>query len=149
MKKSILLLIIAIMLFCVSCGVKEKSSNQKETETSKKDSIEKNTVVENDEQKDTFSVKAQFLETKNSTMFIIEGSGPTVVNYNSSENKASIENVINGLTSGDMVEIKCGWIAESYPGQTELYDIKKLEDGTMDDIPSDTIKNLREMGWIE
>lgn len=158
MKKAILLAVITIMLFCVSCGSKDATNVKDELATSKKDNTENNTTDEDeifcdttyDYLADGFTNLARFVETKSeSTLFVFEKKGPIVVYSMDDETEKIIEGVISDLTNGDLVAVKCDRIKETYPGQTEVYAIKKLEDGTIDDIPSNTLEKLREMGWIE
>lgn len=146
------------MLLSVSYVSKDTGKTQDEPATSKNDNVENNTTDEDetfcntsyDYMAEGFTNLARYVETKSgTTLFVFETKGPIVAYPDDTENKEIIENVMNDLTNGDLVAIKCDRIKETYPGQTDLYDIKKLEDGTIDDIPSDTLEKLREMGWIE
>lgn len=92
---------------------------------------------------------ARYIKTKDGFLLHIMGMGPIEVNYNNAENKEEMESVIKDLTDGDLVEIQCGWVDESYPGKTDLYSIIKLKDGTINDISTDVIENLKDLGWIE
>ena len=54
-----------------------------------------------------------------------------------------------GLESGDEILVLHGAIAESYPGQTGVYEVFKVADGTMDDIPVNVIDELIKLGWLQ
>ncbi|MBQ3489087.1 MAG: hypothetical protein IJA86_00670 [Clostridia bacterium] len=51
------------------------------------------------------------------------------------------------LQSGDRIGVIHGGIQESYPGNTSVYYIRFLEKGTVEDIFSDVIHTLTELGW--
>lgn len=149
MKKSILVLIIAIMLFCVACVSKDAGNVQDETENLK-DVNDTFCDTTYDYVADGFTNLARYVETKNGgNLFVFDINEPIVAYPDDNENKEIMQKVIDDLTSGDLVAIKCDRVKETYPGQTELYDIKKLEDGEIDDIPSNTLERLRDLGWIE
>lgn len=53
-----------------------------------------------------------------------------------------------GLTDGDLVEIRMGnYILETWPCQIRIYAIRKISDGTIDNIPADLLEQLKENGW--
>lgn len=53
------------------------------------------------------------------------------------------------LSSGDKIWfIHADAIAESYPGQVATYFCIKIADGTLADIPSETINSLAELEWL-
>ena len=53
------------------------------------------------------------------------------------------------LQTGDRVGVICGSIQESYPGHMSVYGIRRLEKGTEEDIFSDVIQTLTELGWLK
>lgn len=55
--------------------------------------------------------------------------------------------LFDGLDSGDRIEITCGPIAESWPGQAKVYTCKQLADGTPADLPAETLADLMELGY--
>ena len=55
-----------------------------------------------------------------------------------------------GLTDGDLVEIRMGnYILETWPCQIKIYAIRKISDGTIDNIPADLLEQLKENGWYQ
>lgn len=101
-------------------------------------------------QSDGSSAKADITFTgrivigKNSYIIVdAEGRSPIVMSVNGSES-----DFFSGYNTGDRVEVMTSLIAESYPAQTHVYNIKLLEKGNEDDIPFDVISSLRELGWI-
>ncbi len=57
-------------------------------------------------------------------------------------------NLFEGLTDGDLVRLRHGLVAESYPGQAAAYSLEKLEDGELSDLPRELLETLTEMGWV-
>ena len=53
------------------------------------------------------------------------------------------------LQTGDRISIIHGRILESYPGKTDVYFLRLLEKGTVDDVFPDVIKTLTELGWFK
>lgn len=78
-----------------------------------------------------------------SYLLISENMGAVVLNPENNDNSVFYE-----LTAGDIVRVTRGYILESYPGQTTIYDIEKIADGELSDIPDDTLKQLEELGWL-
>lgn len=58
------------------------------------------------------------------------------------------ESLFEGIDTGDEIEVKHGLVQLTYPGGTNAYEVKKLNDGSMDDIPQDVIDDLTELGWV-
>ena len=50
---------------------------------------------------------------------------------------------------GDIIEIKIDTIRETYPCQTDVYDVRFIEHGDVSDIDSRMLEQLSEYGWIE
>lgn len=93
---------------------------------------------------DKFTFTGLYLKAKNSHMIIDDYGSPIVM---TAENNSG--NVFDGLESGDMIKITCTAIRESYPGQCGVYSIKLTEKSTIDNIPKDTLKQLKDLGWID
>lgn len=55
----------------------------------------------------------------------------------------------DGLEDGDLIRVYIVCILESWPGQTTVYNVEKVEDGEIQDISSELLEELREMGWLE
>lgn len=56
--------------------------------------------------------------------------------------------LFSDLQTGDRIRILHDEIKLSYPGQTDVYSLRVLEKGSIDDIPSDVISALKRIGWI-
>ena len=52
------------------------------------------------------------------------------------------------LQTGDKIRILHDGVLLSYPGQTGVYHVRLLERGGAEDIPSDVLESLRQLGWI-
>ena len=52
------------------------------------------------------------------------------------------------LQTGDKIRILHTGVLLSYPGQTGVYHVRLLERGDAEDIPSDVLESLRQLGWI-
>lgn len=84
------------------------------------------------------------LPCENGSYLLINNSmGAVVLNPENNDNS-----IFDGLTVGDTVRVNHGYCLESYPSQTTIYNIEKIADGELSDIPEDTLKQLEEMGWI-
>ena len=53
------------------------------------------------------------------------------------------------VQTGDRVAVIHGRIQESYPGRADVYYIRHLEKGTVEDIYPDVIQTLKELGFFE
>ncbi len=52
----------------------------------------------------------------------------------------------DGLTTGDLVEVIIGDVPETPIATAQVYPIRKLSDGSMTDIPAETVERLAGMG---
>ena len=85
------------------------------------------------------------LKCENGSYMIIEETG-SPIRY--SFNKAIGTNV-EKLADGDRIFIISDLINESYPGSTSAHLIFKYADGSLEDIPEETLMQLSEMGWYK
>lgn len=53
----------------------------------------------------------------------------------------------NGFHSGDRIAVTHDGVEETYPAKTGAYDWKLLEEGTLEDVPEETLTALEELGW--
>lgn len=74
---------------------------------------------------------------------IIDENGAPIVLSNQSENEQMFEK----LQSGDKIQITFDGIQETYPAQTGVYTCELLEKGSMEEIPTETVGSLQELGW--
>ena len=94
---------------------------------------------------DSFStvIEGRFVSGKNSNI-IIDSSGIPIVMVNQSGDN----NIFDGFYNGDKIAITCGLIRETYPASTDVYSCRFLEAGGLSDISSETMQQLKDMGWI-
>ena len=85
------------------------------------------------------------LRCSNDSYMIIEESG-SPIRYSFSK---AVGTDVEKLTDGDRILIISDLINESYPGSTRAYFVVKLSEGTIDDIPSETLLSLEELGWYK
>lgn len=52
-----------------------------------------------------------------------------------------------GYHSGDRVRVTHDGVSETYPLQTGVYDWERLEEGTLEDVRSETLETLEGLGW--
>ncbi len=52
-----------------------------------------------------------------------------------------------GYHSGDRVRVTHDGVNETYPAQTGAYAWERLEEGTLNDVPEETLAALEELGW--
>lgn len=61
-------------------------------------------------------------------------------------NETGDEGIFDELLSGDLIRVTYDQIQESYPGGTTIYNLKLVEEGTVENLPQDEIDQLIEMG---
>ena len=88
-------------------------------------------------------VSGRYLRGKRSDLIIIGDQGATTMGI--ADEAISFE----GMEDGDLIRVYIVCILESWPGQTTVYAVEKVEDGEIQDISSELLEELREMGWIE
>ncbi|MBE6587069.1 MAG: hypothetical protein E7647_01485 [Ruminococcaceae bacterium] len=84
-----------------------------------------------------------YLQADGKSLIIIDNS--PVVMGNCTKN----DDLFDGLSDGDKILLLHDGIEESYPGGTGAYYVKKIEDGSISDIPESVISSLTELGWLE
>jgi hypothetical protein len=85
---------------------------------------------------------ARFLEADNGSAMMIAYNSPTVMS-----NKTD-RNIFKKLNTGDKILVIHGPTAESYPGQTKVYAVFRLQKGSFSDIPQAVFDSLIELGWL-
>lgn len=83
------------------------------------------------------------LISKNGDFIFIDERNSPIVMGDAAERK------FRGITDGDRVMCLYGIVLESYPGRAGAHICLKLSDGKIEDINSDTLNQLRELGWID
>lgn len=89
------------------------------------------------------TMTGRYLLAENGASLLVTEDGEPVTLSDQSQNGA----LFQGLNSGDRIQITHDGIAETYPAQTGAYTCKLLEEGTLDDIPEETLTALEELGW--
>lgn len=120
---AVLLLLVCVMGF-IGCAVK--------------------TQVNDIPNSDKSILEGRYLSGNNEDIIVIENEGPVVMHFS-----FDAKEVMKELSDGDRIKITCGLIAESYPGSTEVFSLELIEKGSIEDIDSDTISQLRDMGHIK
>lgn len=59
------------------------------------------------------------------------------------------DKIFKGITDGDRVLVVYGMVLTSYPAQSGTNLCIKLSDGTIDSVNKDTVKQLKELGWLK
>ena len=85
----------------------------------------------------------RYLEVKDGNPMLIRENSP--ISMHNRTNRDLVDN----LDIGDKILVIHTGIAESYPGQTGVYAIFKISDGTTEDIPQKVVNELIKLGWIE
>lgn len=80
--------------------------------------------------------------TADGDYLLLEGNSPIIM-----RDASESGNLFTDLKTGDMIQVSHDGVAESYPGQTAAYRLKKLEDGDISQIPADVIASLSELGY--
>ena len=84
----------------------------------------------------------RYLAADNGSHLVVMGDSPIVM---ASENEAQFQ----GLSDGDLILIFNDGIETSFPGRTGVYACWRLAPGNAADIPSETLEELRQMGWLD
>ena len=83
------------------------------------------------------------LIAQNGTYMLIDGNSPIAMS-----NCLKKDQLFEGLENGDKICVLHDGIQETYPARTGVYAVRKLEDGSMDDIPKGVLESLCELGWV-
>lgn len=103
------------------------------------------TGMETEIQEDTSEYHGRYLMTKNGDpMIILEQEGAVELYLNGGD-----EHMFDSLESGDKITVQLGPIQETYPGQAQIFSLKRTEKGSLKDIDQSTLDYLEERGWIE
>ena len=73
---------------------------------------------------------------------LIVNNSPIVLANRSGDNA-----LFDGLGSGDTIRVRHDGVQESYPARTSVYRLKKLADGSVEDLPAAMLDSLAELGW--
>lgn len=95
----------------------------------------------------TMCLEGYFLKSRTGTPLIIADNSPVAMSVHPDFNTG--KEVFDDFTDGDLIKIWCEAVMESYPGQTNIYDIRLMEEGDIENIDNDVLKSLQEMGWLE
>ena len=86
-----------------------------------------------------------FVEENGTVLLIEEQRGEPIVLQNRSEDGA----MFDGLSCGDVIEVLTdGTIRETYPAQTDAWGVTLLEEGSLSDLPQETLDALAALGWL-
>jgi len=83
------------------------------------------------------------LIAENGTVLLIdERGGPVVLS-----NTRGKTGLFDGLSSGDSILVLHDGVEETYPARTGAYALWKKAEGSLADIPADTLQQLNDLGW--
>lgn len=82
------------------------------------------------------------LVTHNGIIIIVDDI-PVVIS-----NGSSVEHLFTDLQTGDKVTMTHDGVAESYPAQTGVYKLLKIDTDCIDEVPIKIITELKEMGYV-
>jgi hypothetical protein len=71
--------------------------------------------------------------------------GTPIEMRNGSENEA----LFDELQTGDKIEINISLVRESCPGSTDVYGLRLIEKGSIQDIPQHIYDSLKELNWVD
>ena len=74
---------------------------------------------------------------------MIDDFGPTELLPENGDNS-----IFDNLTVGDKINVEHGEILLTYPPMTTVFNIEKISDGGISDIPAGIVAELKDMGWI-
>lgn len=142
MKKALLIIIGVIMLAsCFGCTAMNEAKGKGETTpTICSDEDTDNSKEETPTGWSTV-IKGRYLKAKTGHLIIYEG-GPV-------ELRTTDSSIFDDLTDGDLIEVGCNAIEESYPGGTTVLYLGKLEDGDYEDLDENTVNMLADLGWVD
>lgn len=83
-----------------------------------------------------------FMPCTNGSYLMITDNG-----YCSAVELCSDDTFFEGLSAGDVIRVSHDSVRETFPGSTVVYELEKVSDGGIEDIPGDILEQLREMGW--
>ena len=98
------------------------------------------------QQEERVSMQGLCFVEENGTVLLIEEEyhEPIVLS-----NQSGQEELFAGLSCGDRIEVLTdGMIRETYPAQMDAYGCTLLEEGTLEDLPRETLDTLASMDWL-
>lgn len=84
-----------------------------------------------------------YLAAENGASLIVTEDGEPITLSDQSKDGG----LFDGLNSGDRIQITHDGVNETYPGQTGAYTCKLLEEGTLENVPEETLESLEELGY--
>ncbi len=94
-------------------------------------------------QSETSTFTGRMVIGKNNYLIIDESGLPIRISV-----EGSIDDFFEGYKTGDKVEVLSSLVAETYPGQAFIYKVKLIENGSINDIPSEVLASLKDLGWV-
>ena len=92
---------------------------------------------------DTTSILGRYLQTDEGYHIVIDESGTPVV-LTDRENTG----IFNGLSAGDLIKLSCSVPEGAYPAHAVAYFCVRLERGTFEDLPLNTLNALVDLNWL-
>ena len=86
----------------------------------------------------------RYLQARDGSHMVIDTNGSPVI----LTAPARSPQMFDDLEDGDRVLVVCGGILTSYPGRSGAYWCVRLGGGSLQDLPSGTIDQLTQLGWL-
>lgn len=97
---------------------------------------------QNEVESERYEMEGRLLKSVSGSHYIVANNGGAI----SMGNETGDEGIFDELLSGDLIRVTYDQIQESYPGGTTIYNLKLVEEGTVENLPQDEIDQLIEMG---
>ena len=90
------------------------------------------------------SLTGRFIAANDAYILVLADGSPVVMG-----NMSGVENLFARLQTGDKIRVTYGgYMLDSLPQQTSIYDFTLIESGSIEDIPTETYDLLVNMGWL-
>lgn len=94
-----------------------------------------------DQQED--SIEGRFLKSINAQSILVNDQDVIIM-----ENDTEEHDVCEGINIGDKIAVIADAIDTSHPSSANVVTCKLIEEGSVNDIPNETIDYLQDMGWV-
>ncbi len=91
----------------------------------------------------SFWQEGRYLATKNGGHMIVFNTSSAV------SISAGMGVSFDNLNDGDLIRVVTNIILDTYPGQTTVLKLEKIEDGSRSDIDAATLEELTKLGWLD
>ncbi|MCD7788311.1 MAG: hypothetical protein LUH59_05220 [Firmicutes bacterium] len=167
MQKAFIIFLCAVMIVC-TFGCADSADNNVRNEASNTagnadavttdndfdvssdtDSESDGTTYDNSSNVNYSTLTGQVVKTDSAFFFVSDGSGVLLSQEDDFAIMLSGTNDVDfsGLVTGDCVQIRIITVVELYPLQTDVYELNFLNHGSKEDISSDVISEICNLGY--